>query len=293
MIEGISAGSGQKLSLWVIFRATQKLKAWYDFLDKGFISTSHNGWADNKLGYEWLVKYFEPDSAKYLVEEYRLLLVDGHDSHISTDFIKVCEAKKIILLCLPPQTTHLLQPLDVGCFGPLAYHYKKELELVTRFNTVNVDKVDFLQIVQKARKLAYTSKNIQTAWKATGLIPFNLAYILEKLAKKKPTSQKVGSETPDPSIPINNTPKITVSSCPGTPRIHYTSSDGVLLRMENTPANVKEIDELVHRIYSENNLDISRLQALEKLVKGAKYAMADSTLLRVTNQELITANTHK
>ena len=97
-------------------------------------------------------------------------------------------------------------------------------------------------------------------------------------------SQKVSSETPDLSIPINNTPRITVLSCSGTPKIYYTSSDGILLRVENTPANVKEVDELVHRIYSENNLDISRLQALEKLVKGAKYAMADSTLLRVHQQ---------
>ena len=239
------------------------------------------------------MKCFEPDSAKYLVEEYRLLLVDGHDSYISIDFIKVCEAKKIILLCLPLHTTYLLQLLDVSCFGPLAYHYKKELELVTRFNTVNVNKVDFLQIIQKARKLAYTSKNIQTAWKATGLIPFNPAHVLEKLAKRKPMSHKASSETPDPSISTNTTPTITVSSCPGTPKIHYTSLDGTITRMENTPANVKEVDELVHQIYSEGTLDIPHLHALEKLVKGAKYALADSTLLRVTNQELITANTCK
>ena len=109
------------------------------------------------------MKCFEPDSAKYLVREYHLLLVDGYDSHISTDFIKICEAKKIILLCLPPYTTHLPQPLNVGCFGLLVYHYKKKLELVIQFNTVNVNQVDFLQIVQKARKLAYISKNIQTA----------------------------------------------------------------------------------------------------------------------------------
>ena len=52
LIETISAGSGWKLPLCVIFKASQKLKAWYNFLDKSFISTSHNGWTDNELGYK-------------------------------------------------------------------------------------------------------------------------------------------------------------------------------------------------------------------------------------------------
>ena len=42
LIEAISVGSGQKLPLWVIFKAAQKFKAWYNFLDESFISTSHN-----------------------------------------------------------------------------------------------------------------------------------------------------------------------------------------------------------------------------------------------------------
>ena len=77
---------------------------------------------------------------------------------------KFVKQKKLFCLCLPLHTTHLLQFLDVGCFRPLAYYYKKKkLELVTRFNTVNVDKINFLQIIQKAKKLTYTFKNIQTA----------------------------------------------------------------------------------------------------------------------------------
>ena len=165
--------------------------------------------------------------------------------------------------------------------------------MVTQFSIVNVDKVDFLQIIQKARKLAYTSKNIQTAWKATSPILFNPAHVLEKLAKRKPMSHKASSETFNPSISTNTTPRITVSSWLWTFKIHYTSLDGTITQIENTLANVKEIDELVHQIYSEGTLDILHLHALEKLVKGAKYALADSTLLKVINQKLITANTHK
>lgn len=61
----------------------------------------------------------------------------------------------------------MLQPLDIGCFRPLAFYYKRELELVTQYNIINIDKIEFLIIVQKAQKLALTTNNIQAAWKTT------------------------------------------------------------------------------------------------------------------------------
>src|SRR5580704_14902780 len=44
----------------------------------------------------------------------QLLILDGHTSHVSLSFIEYCEQQYIIPLCLPPQSTHTLQPLDVG-----------------------------------------------------------------------------------------------------------------------------------------------------------------------------------
>ena len=197
------------------------MQAWYDVLEDedNHIATSENGWTDNELGYDWLVNCFEPASAKYQRGEYRLLIIDGHQSHVSTKFIKFCVENKIILLCLPAHTTHLLQPLDVGVFSPLAFHYKKELELLTRFSTVTVDKIDFLKIVQKARKSAISDKNIQTAWRVTGLVPYDPSIVLQKLANKQPVAQNAdNSASQSTTIPSPrstsgdvNIPKITAS----------------------------------------------------------------------------------
>ncbi len=89
---------------------------WYikDMQPGDRISLSENGWIDNKLCIEWLKDCFEPATKVKLRGEYRLLIVDGHASHISNDFIKFIKANKIICLCLPPHSTHLLQPLDVS-----------------------------------------------------------------------------------------------------------------------------------------------------------------------------------
>jgi len=47
---------------------------------------------------------------------YRLLLFDGYRSHVNIIFLEFCIKHKIVPFCLPPHTTHRLQPLDVAIF---------------------------------------------------------------------------------------------------------------------------------------------------------------------------------
>ena len=46
-----------------------------------------------------------------------LLVLDGHGSHDTLPIIDLALSHGIIIFCLPPHTTHKLQPLDVGVFG--------------------------------------------------------------------------------------------------------------------------------------------------------------------------------
>ena len=47
------------------------------------------------------------------------MLLDGHSSHFELSSIQLAEKEGVIILCLPPHTTHESQPLDCGVFGPL------------------------------------------------------------------------------------------------------------------------------------------------------------------------------
>jgi hypothetical protein len=58
----------------------------------------------------------------------RLLIVDGHNSHLNMRFINYADRNGILLAFLPPHSTHRLQPLDVGLFGPLAQYYTQEID---------------------------------------------------------------------------------------------------------------------------------------------------------------------
>ena len=152
LIEAIS-GTGERLPLFVILKGKRWKDDWFttELKPGDRISLSENGWTDNKLCMEWMKECFEPYTRSQLRGEYRLLIVDGHASHVSTEFITFTQKHKIICLCLPSPSTYLLQPLNVSVFGPLKQNYQKLLSKKTRFSTYNIDKTDFISLIQEAR----------------------------------------------------------------------------------------------------------------------------------------------
>jgi DDE superfamily endonuclease/helix-turn-helix, Psq domain len=188
VVETISA-NGEYLPSWIIFKAVYQQNSWFDCLDtqNSRIATSQKGWTDNQLGLEWLRRHFDVETAKRQLGEYRMLILDGHESHCTLEFIEYCSDHKIILLVLPPHTTHLLQPLDVAIFQPLAKYYSLEVEEHMRWLHHWLEKEDFIKYYQEARKKALREANIFSAWKKTGIIPYNPQEVLTKLPNRPTT----------------------------------------------------------------------------------------------------------
>ncbi|EOA88707.1 uncharacterized protein SETTUDRAFT_65552, partial [Exserohilum turcica Et28A] len=101
------------------------------------LSVSENGWTNNELGLAWLKHFDEHTKTRQssTVGGHRLLIIDGHESHCSIDFQDLCKEKNIILLCMPPHSSHLLQPLDVACFSPLKRKYGDAVSGLARNRT--------------------------------------------------------------------------------------------------------------------------------------------------------------
>ena len=57
-----------------------------------------------------------------------VLFLDGHYSHLSLQLIHHAKSKGIHLFSFPPHLTHLLQPLDVGVYGPVKKTWKAILK---------------------------------------------------------------------------------------------------------------------------------------------------------------------
>lgn len=71
----------------------------------------------------------------------------------------------------PAHSSHLLQPLNVGCFSPLKRAYRREIEGLIRNHNNHITKLEFLPAVKAAYDRLSTSTNTCSAFAGAGLIP--------------------------------------------------------------------------------------------------------------------------
>lgn len=127
IIECICADGTSILPIY-IFKGQRLQSTWVAEDPLGaFKVASPNGWTSNELGVGWLEKVFHPQT-KHLYPKHRLLILDGHASHLSLPFVEFAEKHNIVLFCLPAHATAMIQPLDVGIFSPLSRRWSHVLE---------------------------------------------------------------------------------------------------------------------------------------------------------------------
>jgi hypothetical protein len=181
VIECISA-TGVAIPPLVIFKAKHTNTAWIPAdttLDWRF-STSNSGWTSDSHAYEWLTTVFQPSTRPEPTQR-RLLIMDGHGSHITTNVIAYCMEHAIDLLILPSHTSHMLQPLDVSVFLPLKRALAAETDTASRLDSGLITRTEWTSMYIQARQQAFRSSNLISGFKATGLWPLSPITVLEKL----------------------------------------------------------------------------------------------------------------
>jgi len=172
---------------------------WYtktDLEDDVLVAVSETGYANDELCLDWLY-YFERYSARRQVGGSRLLLLDGYGSHCTMEFITFCDDHKIIPFCMPPHSTHLLQPLDMVVFQPYKHYHAEAVDNATRTGCSDFNKLEFLAAITSIRRQAFKPSTIISAFQTTGLIPYNPEIVLERLQENNAERER----TPSPSPP--------------------------------------------------------------------------------------------
>lgn len=166
----------------IIFKGKVYIESWFDNLpDDWRFEVSPNGWTSDEIGLRWLGKLFIPSTSSRLKGRYRLLILDGHGSHLTPKFDKICEKNDIIPICMPAHSSHLLQPLDIGCFAVLKRSYGRLVETKMRNGINHIDKLDFLEAYPSARIEAFKPETIKNSFVAAGLVPFCPDQVISKL----------------------------------------------------------------------------------------------------------------
>lgn len=138
------------------------------------VGKSENGWMTYTAFYEYFANVFN----KYLQDENIkkpvIVFLDGHISHMSYCLSAFCKQQQIILCCLPPNATHILQPLDVAVFAPLKKHWQKFVKTWrSSHDGMDIQKFDIPNALSEIIKKIDLSKTIQAGFKCCGLYPFD------------------------------------------------------------------------------------------------------------------------
>jgi len=141
------------------------------------VAVSDKGWTDNEIGVDWL-KFFDCATKEKAHNQYCLLVVDGHASHYSLNFIEYAQKHKIVMLCYPAHAMHVLQGLNAVIFGILKEAFSvKHDKYNERHWPAKVNKKSFLLVLGNAWKSAITSTHIITSFFVTSIYPPNATVI--------------------------------------------------------------------------------------------------------------------
>jgi hypothetical protein len=167
---------------------------------------------------------------------------------------------------MPAHASHLLQPLDVGCFGPLKKAYGRQIEHLIRCNITHVSKTEFFPTFYAAFQTTMTEKNIKAAFGVAGLVPLDPESVVSKLDVQLRTPTPVEEEAGPSTLLVSKTPKTVLEA----------------------ESQSEYLDRRIRRHQSSSPESI--LEALKCLSKGTKAIMHENALLRAQVHNLQQAN---
>ncbi|XP_047122364.1 uncharacterized protein LOC105844113 [Hydra vulgaris] len=138
----------------------------------GSVGTANkSGWMVESTFMEWFnhfIKSVRPSKTNPV-----LLILDNHEYYLSINFIDLASDNGVIVLTIPPHTSHKLQPLDITVYGPFKRHYNREIDswLVSHpGKTVSI--YDIAEISGKAWAKVSMPVNIISGFSVSGISPF-------------------------------------------------------------------------------------------------------------------------
>jgi hypothetical protein len=211
------AANGWVMAPFFLIKGQAHLENWYrqsSLPDDYRIAPTPKGYTADAIAYDWLHFFDECTKKRVSRGEYRLLLMDGHGSHTTHEFLQYCDTHRIIAFCFPPHTTHLLQPLDGKPFQAYKHYYRKNNNSVVQWGGSVTEKRDFLRQIHGVRIQTFKDRTIRHSFAERGIYPFQPDLVLEPLKRaKEPTPElRIHRDTPPPpSSSATNSPPTTIS----------------------------------------------------------------------------------
>ena len=194
-------------------------KRWCESLLEGSVpgsdaGMSKSGFVNRNLFETYLTGHFSKHVglSKGTDKPTTLILYDGHKSHMSLTLANWAKDHSVILFVLPPHSSHLTQPLDVGVFGPMKQYYNKECKTYMHANPgVFITRYEVAKLTAGPYTRAFSPENIISAFRKAGICPFNNEIINES---QTAPSSIYNSKQDNDQEPENNCTTTATESLP-------------------------------------------------------------------------------
>lgn len=147
---------------------------------------TENGWMDADLFVAFLEHFLHFVKSKSIPFPV-ILFVDGHATHMTLAASEFCSKNGIILYCLLPNATHILQACDIGLFSPMKSAWISEVKY-WQMNHIGevLTKKTFPEVFKIVWDRVTTLENSTQGFKKSGLYPLTPEGIdLTKLGPSK------------------------------------------------------------------------------------------------------------
>lgn len=163
-----------------------------------------SGWTSDDICEAWFFKVFlETAVGRRISDAPIVLLLDGHSSHISSRILDIAYQNRVFIVCLPPKTTHKLQPLDVGVFNLIQAAWKRLCEDSTVIGEP-ISKTAAITRYMEAREAGLRSSAVLDAWRRSGQHPLDPSIFSDE--DYAPSMVSSTSTHLPPSFPIADPP---------------------------------------------------------------------------------------
>jgi hypothetical protein len=166
------SAAGELLPPMVVYRATNLYTSWCERGPAGTVySCTKSGWFDQFEFQKWFFELVLPKLKRRVGR--KMLIGDNLSSHISPAVIDACQKNDIAFVCLPPNATDKMQPLDVAVFAPLKAAWRT---ILTGYkcqhpDSVTIKKSDFPGLLKDLLINAAPGQHLPAGFKKCGLFP--------------------------------------------------------------------------------------------------------------------------
>ncbi|XP_068233201.1 tigger transposable element-derived protein 1-like [Palaemon carinicauda] len=138
------------------------------------VGKSEKGYITFETLYEYLCNSFNDWLNDNNVQRPIIIWTDWHETRNNYYLAKQLQLLNIVLYGLPPNTTHMMQPLDVSVFGPLKKSWSRGAKEFEHQNPDSmITQVNFAKVFLPIYYNCVSADNIKAGFKKCGLCPFD------------------------------------------------------------------------------------------------------------------------